>query len=187
MLAERLQLAVAPVQRERRPVTLEVAGSSPVAPVSICRDFARATCALRLRIPRISRARLRSARFKVPIERFCSLARRTRVEMAVALPDERRVRPSVRVRVSKRLGKLERVSPCRDHQRSERVAKIVELDARQVSAPARLRFHCSALDRLREDVGAEVVRVPHAVRLRRREDQPQRVGPSREELLTQRS
>ena len=58
---------------------------------------------------------------------------------SVALPDEQRVRPSVRVRVPKRLGKLEKVS-CRDLQRSERVPKIVEFDAREVSAPGSARF-----------------------------------------------
>jgi hypothetical protein len=49
-----------------------------------------------------------------------------------------------------------------------------------------LRFRIPRISRARLR-GAEVVRVPHAVRLRRREDQPQRVGPSREKLLTQRS
>jgi hypothetical protein len=53
-----------------------------------------------------------------------------------------------------------------------------QLDAREVGAPAWLRFRCGALDRLGQHVRAEVVRVPHAVRLRRREDQAQRIGSS---------
>jgi hypothetical protein len=144
-----------------RPVTPEVAGSSPVAPVFICRDFVASRIPDRTLIPRQSRARLRSERLKVPIECCCSFARRVRVEMAVALLDERRVRPAVRVRVSKRLGKLERVSPRCDHQRSERVPKIVELDAREVRAPARLRFGCGALDRLGEHCADATVAREH--------------------------
>jgi hypothetical protein len=101
-----------------------VRGSKPRRSRLHCRDFARASDPLRLPIPRWSRVRLRSERFKVSID---SLARRARVEVAIALPDERWVRPSVCVRVSQRLGKLQQVSPRRDHQRREGVPKIVEL------------------------------------------------------------
>jgi hypothetical protein len=43
-------------------------------------------------------------------------------------PDESRIRRGFHVRVSEHLGKLEPVAARRDHQRSERVSKIVELN-----------------------------------------------------------
>jgi len=108
----------------------------------------------------------------VPIQRSSSLSRRTRIEVPVAFPHERRVRSSGPVRMPECFRELERVRARRDHQRSEGVPQIMELEPLEVGASRRLVLSRHALQRLREHIGPEIVRVPHAVRPRRRKSEP---------------
>jgi hypothetical protein len=57
------------------------------------------------------------------VKRSDSLTGGARIEVPVALPDERWVWPPCLVRVTKRFRNLERIGPRCDHERGERVAK----------------------------------------------------------------
>jgi hypothetical protein len=59
------------------------------------------------------------------VKRSDRLARRARIEVPVALPDERWVWPPCLVRVTKRFRDLERIGARCDHERGERVAKVI--------------------------------------------------------------
>jgi hypothetical protein len=87
---------------------------------------------------RIYPAPLAGERFEVAVERNDRFARRARIEVPVALPDECGVGPPCLVGVTKRFRNLERIGTRGDHERGEGVAEVVEFESGELFLPARL-------------------------------------------------